>query len=99
MKAKTKKTQRSNVRYYLDNLKGMANIRGSDLLELIEEAKAVKSMIVSNVAENPNLLRYYKGICDVILDCYDRLPAEERTSEEKTSIEQAMDILFGDLHN
>lgn len=94
MNPTTIKTQKENVRYYLNELRGMKAVKGQDLLEMIEEAKEVKSMIVSNSVKNPALLKYYKGICDVILQCYNDLPEEKTTSEEKTTIEQAMEILF-----
>ena len=94
MKPSTIKTQKENVKFYLDELRGMKAVKGRDLLEMIEEAKEVKSMIVNNMVENPALLKYYKGICDVILQCYNDLPDEKTTSDEKTTIEQAMDILF-----
>lgn len=95
MDKNTKRTQNENIQFYLTQLKGMASVKGEDMIEIIEEAKMLKQMVLNeSMKGNPQLIKYYKQICDVISQCYMDLPEEQTTEEEKTNIEQAMDILF-----
>lgn len=98
MKGTVKKTQKSVVRYYIDELKGMKALTAEDIIQMIDEAKAIKSMCYNEaLGGNQGLIHYYIKIGEFILKCYEGLPEEKVSETEKTSIEQALDVLWGTM--
>ena len=94
-KTNVKKTQEEVVKYYLNDLKGMAQNTASDILEMIEQAKALKDMCFSEGRKgNQVLIDYFVRIGTFLLKCYESLPSEQQTEENKTTIDEAMAILF-----
>lgn len=85
--------QKEVVSYYLDDLTSPLN-KEEDIHILIEQAKALKDMVVNeSIKGNFQLLKYFDKIGNFMLECYERMPKDN--VEERTSIEQAIEILNG----
>jgi hypothetical protein len=90
----TKATQKTNAKYYLEQLQGMDLIKASDITVIIEQAKALKDMCFREALNgNPDLINYFVKIGKLIMECYNNMP-EIKDTEEKTNIEQAISVLF-----
>lgn len=84
--------QREVVSYYLDDLTSPLN-KEEDIHILIEQAKALKDMVVNeSLKGNFALLKYFDKIGQFLLTCYEQMPQD---SDQRTSIEQAIEILNG----
>lgn len=93
MKSKRKSVsqmQNEVVSYYLDEFK---SDKDTDVKIMIEQAKALKDMIVNeSLKGNFTLLKHFDRIGQFLLTCYEQLPHD---SDERTNIEQAIAILSG----
>lgn len=95
MKREVKKTQKTVVDYYFSELKGMAANTAKDVWDMIEQAKSLKDMCYRNAKKgNVDLLKYFVQLGEFILKCYESLPEERKSDAERTSIEQALAILW-----
>lgn len=91
-----KKAQRTIVEYR-EKLEGMDLLKADDLLEMIQQAKSIKDRMVKAIENgDADAARWFKPLCDTIVACYDELPATPTAAGEKTGIEKAMEILFGE---
>lgn len=82
--------QNEVVSYYLDEFK---SDKDTDVKIMIEQAKALKDMIVNeSLKGNFGLLKHFDRIGQFLLTLYEQMPHD---SDERTNIEQAIAILSG----
>lgn len=83
--------QKEIVSYYLEEF---TSDKETDIKILIEQAKALKDMVVNeSLRGNTQLIRYFTKIGEFLMECYDKLPEENK--DQKIRIEEAIKILGG----
>lgn len=94
MKKNVKKQQKDILAAYLNDLRGLEVSKGADILEIIEQAKELKNMCFREIlAGNTDIMKFFKDYSQLIIEAYQNLPEQSTSDDEKTTIEQAMQIL------
>lgn len=97
MKKNVKKQQKEILSAYLADLKGINAIKAEDIMQMIEQAKALKDMCYKGILKgNTEIMRFFTDYSKLIMECYNNMPEQSIQEEEKKTIEDAINILFSE---
>lgn len=84
---------------HLKSLRGIPLVKSKDLWKMLSQARQLRDSAFDKiVGGNDELVKPYIDICNFIIKTYDSMPAGTLTPNQKSNLDEALEILFGEKY-